>query len=245
MTSHIFVALGMWDDVVKANERARDEQNAEAAKRGGRPGVCGHYTSWLQYGYLMQGQAAKAEAMMDQCHARMSDKPSPGEMAYLADMRARQILDTQNWALASRWPWPVGTPATPVKFEYDFVNAFAALERGDAALARAFVAQPEPTDTESRPYLQELGGLLAITDGKPDEGIRLLRAAADVEDKMPFEFGPPTVAKPTAELLGEQLLKLGKKDEARVAFERAAQRTPGRAAVVAGLKATGAGTPVK
>ena len=41
MTSHIFVALGMWDDVVKANERARDEQNAEAAKRGGRPAYAG------------------------------------------------------------------------------------------------------------------------------------------------------------------------------------------------------------
>ena len=149
----------------------------------------------------------------------------------------------QNWALAGRWLWPAGTPATPVKIEYDFVNAFAALQRGDAAPARAFVAQPEPADTDLRPYFQELGGLLALTDGKPDEGIRILRAAADAEDKMPFEFGPPAIAKPTAELLGEQLLKLGKNDEARAAFERAEARTPGRTLTVAGLKATGAKTP--
>ncbi len=158
MTSHIFVALGMWDDVVKANERARDEQNAEAVKRSGRPGVCGHYTSWLQYGYLMQGQTAKAEAMMDECFERMSAKPSPSEIAYFTDMRARQILDTQNWALASRWLWPATTAATPVKIEYDFTNAFAALQRGDAAPARAFVAQPEPADADRRPYFQELRG---------------------------------------------------------------------------------------
>ncbi len=50
MTSHIFLAMGMWDDVVKANVRASEVQDAEAVKRGGRPGVCGHYTSWLQYG---------------------------------------------------------------------------------------------------------------------------------------------------------------------------------------------------
>jgi tetratricopeptide (TPR) repeat protein len=243
MTSHIFVALGMWDDVVKANERARDEQNAEAAKRGGRPGVCGHYTSWLQYGYLMQGQTAKAEAMMDQCHARMSDKPSPGEIAYFADMRARQILDTENWALASRWLWPAGMPATPAKVEYDFINAFAALRRGDAASARTFVAQPQSGEANLRPYYQELSGLLALADGKPDEGLRLLRAAADAEDNMPFEFGPPAIAKPTAELLGEELLKLRKNDEARAAFERAEARAPGRTLTAAGLKATGAKTP--
>ena len=28
MTSHIFVAMGLWDDVVAANIRARDVQNA-------------------------------------------------------------------------------------------------------------------------------------------------------------------------------------------------------------------------
>jgi predicted negative regulator of RcsB-dependent stress response len=79
--------------------------------------------------------------------------------------------------------------------------------------------------------------MLAIHDGRVDDGLRLLRAAADAEDTMPFEFGPPPLAKPTAELLGEELLKLGRKDEARAAFERAAKRTPGRVPVVAGLKA--------
>jgi tetratricopeptide (TPR) repeat protein len=243
MTSHIFVALGMWDDVVKANERARDEQNAEAVKRGGRPGVCGHYTSWLQYGYLMQGQTAKAEAMMDRCFERMSAKPSPGEIAYFTNMRARQVLDTQNWALGSRWLWPASTAATPVRIEYDFTNAFAALQRGDAAPARALVAQTEPGAADARPYFQELRGLIALADGKPDEGIGLLRAAADAEDAMPFEFGPPAIVKPTAELLGEQLLKLGRIADARAAFERAESRTPGRTLTVAGLKATGAKMP--
>ena len=78
---------------------------------------------------------------MDECFERMSAKPSPGEIAYFANMRARQVLDTQNWALGSRWLWPASTAATPVKVEYDFTNAFAALQRGDAAPARAFVAQ--------------------------------------------------------------------------------------------------------
>jgi hypothetical protein len=173
----------------------------------------------------------------------MSAKPSPGEIAYFTNMRARQVLDTQNWALGSRWLWPASTAATPVRIEYDFTNAFAALQRGDAAPARALVAQTEPGAADARPYFQELRGLIALADGKPDEGIGLLRAAADAEDAMPFEFGPPAIVKPTAELLGEQLLKLGRIADARAAFERAESRTPGRTLTVAGLKATGAKTP--
>lgn len=243
MTSHIFVALGMWDDVVKANERADAQQNADNAKRGVRPSVCGHYTSWLQYGYLMQGQTTKAEAMMDRCFERMSDKPTSGEIAAFTDMRARQILDTQNWSLAERWTRDISGTATPASYEYQFTNAFAALQRGDAGPARTFVAMPEPKLPGVAPLFQELRGMLAIATGKADDGVATLRAAADGEDAMPFEFGPPAIAKPTAELLGEQLLTLGKKDDARAAFERAAQRTPGRTAVVAGLKATGGQLP--
>jgi tetratricopeptide (TPR) repeat protein len=235
MTSHIFVALGMWDDVVVANERAMAGQNAENAKRGAPPVVCGHYPSWLQYGYLMQGQIAKAERLMDECFAGSS-----GAGAAFVEMRARQIIDTQNWSLASRWTIPVSvaSPVTVATFEYSFTNAFAALQRGDAAQARGFVAGPEPRTPDVSAYFNELRGMLAIVDGKTDEGITILRAAADGEDAMPFEFGPPVIAKPTAELLGEELLKLGRRDDARAAFERAAKRTPGRVPVVAGLKAT-------
>jgi tetratricopeptide (TPR) repeat protein len=237
MTSHIFVAMGLWSDVVSANVRASDEQNADNAKRGLPPNVCGHYSSWLQYGYLMLGDAGKAAALLDACFARMSAKPSNGEMTYFASMRARQVLDTRDWSLASRWtfapPLPADGRMTRARLDYDFTNAFAALMRGDAAPARAMLAAPAPADPALAPYRLELEGLVAIGAGRADAGIELLRAAAKSEDAMPFEFGPPAVVKPTFELLGEQLLALGRTAEARAAFERAAERTPGRTTIPA------------
>ena len=232
MTAHIFVALGMWDDVIAANVRARDAQDADNARRGRPANVCGHYSSWLQYGYLMKGDATRAAELMDKCHGRMSEKPSGGEVNYFVSMRARQILDTEDWSLASKWTWtPPAGGAGAVSgdaFTYAFTNAFAALRRGDAAPARALLAQPIPADSSSKLHAEELRGLVAMAAGKTDEGLGLLRAAAAAEDGSPFEYGPPAVVKPTFELLGEELKKLGRADEARAAFTRAAERTPGR-----------------
>jgi hypothetical protein len=233
MTSHIFVALGMWDDVVAANIRARDTQNAATAAAGRKPNVCGHYTSWLQYGHLMRGEVAAAAAILDSCHARMSDNATAAERSYFASMRARQLLDTGDWSLASRWTWtpPVGDPA---RLDYLFGNAFAALRQGDTAPARTIVNGPVPTDDQAKLHVQELRGLLALASGRVDEGVKILREAADQEDGMPFEFGPPAILKPTHELLGEELLTLGRTAEAQAAFARAAERTPGRLQVVQG-----------
>ena len=49
MTSHIFVALGMWDDVVSANESAMRMVDAMMRSRGQGPRLCGHYSEFLDY----------------------------------------------------------------------------------------------------------------------------------------------------------------------------------------------------
>ena len=239
MTSHIFVAMGMWNDVVAANIRARDTQDADSMEHGGHANVCGHYSSWLQYGHLMLGQAAEAAALLDACHARMSESPSEEEQGYFLSMRARQILDTEDWSLASRWTWtpPAGDEpgAARRRFNYEWANAFAAIRQGDAAPARALAARAG-ADDQTRIAADELGGLVAIAAGRTDEGLSILRAAATAEDALPFEFGPPRIVKPTHELLGEELLKAGRTAEAHAAFTRASERTPGRSLVTRGLE---------
>ncbi len=243
MTTHIFVAMGMWDDVVSGNIRASGVQDGQLADRGEPANVCGHYSSWLHYGRLMLGDAAEAEAMMDRCHERMSEDPTPGERTYFAGMRARQIFDTEDWSLADRWPADLAgeNGRARAAFVNGFTNAFATLKQGDAAQARAFLAGVgEPDDDSSRVYVAELRGMLALHEGRSPEGIELLRSAAELEDSMPFAFGPPAIVKPTFELLGEELLGLDRYDGAHEAFTRATERTPGRTLSVRGLQAAAA-----
>ena len=231
MTTHIFVALGMWDDVIAGNIRARDTQDAQFAELGRPVNYCGHYSSWLQYGHLQIAEDAKATALLDLCHGRMSESPTVGEQGYFASMRARQIVDSQDWSLASNWTAELeGRPA----LIYEVTNAFAALRAGDTAPAERFVAEYEA----GFPAIQvdQLRGLIAIAAGDADAGLDLLKAAAVAEDALPFEFGPPRFVKPTFELHGEELLRVERFADADAALRRAIERTPGRALAVSGLE---------
>ena len=79
---------------------------------------------------------------------------------------------------------------------------------------------------------EQLRALLAGAEGKPEEAVRELKRIAAKEDAMSVEFGPPAVYKPTDELLGELLLRLGRPAEAHDAFQVALARAPGRRSVV-------------
>jgi hypothetical protein len=52
---------------------------------------------------------------------------------------------------------------------------------------------------------------------------------------MALEFGPPAVEKPTLELLGDELLALGRHAEAEQAYRSALARAPGRTRSLQGL----------
>jgi tetratricopeptide (TPR) repeat protein len=119
------------------------------------------------------------------------------------------------------------------------------------ALAELEVVAREVTDIETkrddsdpsyrvRPeiLLLEARGLLAEQEGDLATAERLLRQAIGLEEKLPIAFGPPTIEKPTHELLGEFLLRRDRKDEAHAEFEKALASTPGRRLARQGFNAS-------
>ncbi len=63
--------MGMWDDMVGANETALGLVNAVLAERHQPPTACGHYPEWLEYGYLEQGRARDAKKQLAACYDYM------------------------------------------------------------------------------------------------------------------------------------------------------------------------------
>jgi tetratricopeptide (TPR) repeat protein len=253
MTSHIFIALGLWDDVIDANRRAIAVVNKQRAARSKPPGDCGHYPTWLHYAYLQEGRFDEASKALEACRASAFAEPfvSAGQMdsyegriGEYADMRAHQI--------ASGGPIPPPPPPLPTgdalagaRFTLGYADVLAA--RNDLPALRAAVARlhslPPGTASHHTPtshlrtevMLQQADALLLSATGKRSEAIALLEKAAQAEASMPFEFGPPVIAKPTQELLADEYLAASRAGDAARAYRAALDRTPGRTLAVQGL----------
>jgi tetratricopeptide (TPR) repeat protein len=249
MTTHIFVAMGMWDEVVAHNEVASGPD-----RDLWRPG---HYTWWLGYGYLQQGRWREAEAHLEAMRSSTGAEAPPGmRVARLtvARMRAELAANTRRWdhpALA----WDIRTEdvrygfGSAVVAADDWVQGRAALERGDpqGALARAEAlarrrseaeARGDPNDPTpgvARVMELQLRGLAARASGRSQDGVALLREALELERSLPFEFGPPLVVIPSGELLGEVLLAEDRAAEAERSFRMTLEVAPGRWTALEGL----------
>jgi tetratricopeptide (TPR) repeat protein len=265
MCSHIFVALGLWDDVVRANVAATSVVNRQAAAVGKPPRRCGHYSYWLEYGYLEQGRAKAAKEVMAGCReqamgagmaarARGTVDPDDASVGSFVVMRARYLVDTGRWqSEVTGWKVDLGGARFP-EYNEAYGTGFAAAERGDltvaaAALARMDALQPElkavlehegtpESDPEWKtPELQrtELKAAMLEAEGHGAQAVELMEDAAAMVSKLPYAFGPPTPGKPVDELLGELLLKQHRPAEARSAFETALKRAPRRTQSLLGL----------
>jgi tetratricopeptide (TPR) repeat protein len=244
MTSHIFVSLGMWDEVVDANLKARAVQDARRAELGRPPNVCGHYASWLEYGYLQQGRFAEANEVLEACHELIAEGGTTvGEQAYFGRMRARYLIDAGDWRGSALDMDGDLSASSLARHNHRFTTALAALESGETARAAELAREMEEirrsADADEERELaiegQELEALLLLAGGETERALALLRAAAEAEAEMPFQFGPPALVKPTSELLGEVLLELGRTEEAHLAFAAALERAPRRTASLLGL----------
>ena len=235
MTSHIFVALGMWDDVVAANERAL------ATVPQTTPGVVRvtpHDVYWLAYGLLQQGRFAEARRWVDVMRAQAARDSSEVNRYHAAAMTLTYVAETRQWAS----PYAGADTGDGTGALGAYVRAEAALGRGErdaasAALARLAAGRPagrEPKGRE-RVFTLALGGLAAQAAGRSDSAVTLFRAAAAADEALPFMYGPPATVEPPRELAGGLLLALGRSAEARDEFARALERTPGRPAALLGL----------
>jgi tetratricopeptide (TPR) repeat protein len=241
MTTHIFLALGMWEETVRQNVIA-----AGADSANWKPG---HYTSWMDYGLLQQGKYDAARRHLDLMRANLSAAPTAGRQGYLLAMRAHYLVLTERWSdPATGWSLSAPLAGSVSKAMDAFALAYAALRRGDRAqaeaglttvrgIARSLEADQGYVGNRRVPGVlaAELDALLLWNRGKREEAVTLLRRLTSEEDAFPAEFGPPDVVKPTHELLGELLLELKRPAEAQAQFVRALELAPGRSPALLGL----------
>jgi tetratricopeptide (TPR) repeat protein len=232
MTTHIFLALGRWDEVVK--------QNIVASGTDTTKWMPGHYTSWLEYGLLQQGRFDDASHLLDLMARNLSDTEPLSRRGILVLMHDYYLVNTEQWNYA---PPLVNTDGAGPMLQavHAFSLGYAALKRNQLDRARNHLQTLLMlTDSAGSPaqvgvLAYELAGLVHVGAGDTTQGLGLLRQAAGIEDTIPMEFGPPLIVKPTHEALGETYLALGRPAEAQREFARALELAPRRMRALLGL----------
>lgn len=249
MTTHIFLALGMWRETVS--------QNAIAAGKDTSAWRPGHYTAWHNYGMIQLGQYDQARRYLELVRRNLVGASNGGRESYMLTMRAHYVISTERWndGVAD---WALGTTQSSAgaRAMDAYAQGVAALKRGRRADAEAALARMEALIRErgnegivgGNPKMPvilaaQLRAQLLHARGKRAEAVALLQQTVADADALPMEFGPPDIVKPTHELLGELLLADGKAGDAEHEFTRALEVTPGRSLSLRGLvqAATAAG----
>ena len=247
MPSHIFTRLGYWQELINTNLRSVEAGQAYAKTAFG-DGVAWdqslHAMDYLVYAYLQLGQNRKARAVVDEITAFKKATPDSLPAAYaIAAVPARYVVERRNWAEAAKLEVPSVAIAWS-KFPWTtamitFARALGDAHTGDLAAAKAEIdklAATRDTLKAGNKYwsdqVEALRGaaaaVLASAEGRRDEAVRELRAAADLEDGMEKHPVTPGSIVPLRELLGDLLLETGQPDAAFVEYERSLKSAPNR-----------------
>lgn len=251
MTSHIYLALGRWDDVLNANLRAQTAMP---------PGILsGHGVHWIHYSLLQLGRYRDADRWLDSMVRQAntgSDFRKEDSWDAAGIMAAANVVDTRRYngkaglLRVDQKYFNAGayTEAMVDLAGAEFGYGAASLERGNRSAVDSVLAELEKLQTDatgdttkatSRGYVKvmatSLRGYVLWKDRKLEDAAETFRAAARLEASLPLPFGPPVVIKPPRESAGEVLLALSRPDDARKEFTLALARTPERVPALLGL----------
>ena len=141
MPSHIYFALGMWDEASAINERSvkaadarRDEKKLDVDARGF------HALLWLVYSYAQQGRYDAARGVMTQLEAAAKESGSERTRSHLALARAAWLIETRKWGDAKAPIIAKGLPKDAAIAEL-FALGFAGIRSGNRPMGAAALQQ--------------------------------------------------------------------------------------------------------
>jgi tetratricopeptide (TPR) repeat protein len=247
MPSHIFTRLGYWEESIATNRNsanvAKDEVNVTHPGSGSYNAL--HAMDYMVYGYLQLARDREAASVLEEIKAYKTVDVEHFAAAFaFAAMPARYALERRRWAEAAaltlhppQLSWQKFPQAEAITV---FARGLGAARSGDATAAKRDIARLQQlrdalTQAKSAYWaeqvdiqLQTVSAWLARADGRNDEALRLMRAAADLEEateKHPVTPGPIA---PARELLGYLLLDVGQPAQALREFEKSHRVEPNR-----------------
>ena len=233
MPSHIYFALGMWDEASAINERSMKAADARRAGKKLDVDARGfHAMLWLVYGYAQQGRFEESRALLSQMEADAKTSGSVRIRSHLALARAAWLVESRKWdeAKAPVMAKGLGTDAAIADL---FAIGMAAIRSGNRlaggnALQQMALLMEEPPPSAA--------AALPAAGGKPAPASTRAGISPVVDSHAAHTGGQPAIGLPpagagpdmrAAQVMAQQLEAIllfseGRREEALVLARQAA-----------------------
>ncbi len=247
MPSHIFSRVGLWRDMVEGNRASYLAAKAELKETTLGIGTYDalHAMDYMVFGHLQQAQDKAARTLLDEVSAIRKVNVENFVAAYaFAAIPSRYALERGDWQQAA------ALKLSPADLSWNkfpqaeailvFARGLGAARIGDVAAARKDVerlqALKEAMTAAKIGYwagqtdfqIKTVSAWIALAEKRDNEAVRMMHAAAEVEEASDKHPVTPGNVVPSRELLGEMLIALNQPAQALTEFERSLKRDPNR-----------------
>jgi tetratricopeptide (TPR) repeat protein len=242
MPSHIFTRVGSWNEAISSNQRSADlaAEAEKTSKNGEARDQRLHAMDYLEYAYLQSGRVRQAKSVLDQMNSLppVNGLTLTGGYA-LAAIPARYALELANWQDASNLQASIeGVPwAQAITWMAIGIGSARSKHMDRAAQAEQTLASlRDATNKQNNTYWanqievqrREVTAWMADANGKPEDALMQMRAAAELEESMDKNAVTPGAVTPAREMLAQMLAAQKHPAEALKEYEAVLKIAPKR-----------------
>lgn len=268
MPSHIYVAMGMWDQVISSNiDSYQASINRMEKKKLDNDARGYHAFHWLEYGYLQNGNNEEARKMVLDMKKYATEKPSKKARVHFVFLKGTYLVETDDWnGDIAPITVDISDLNISVRSQYHFLEGMQAFKTGnskkvDSVLATigqdinretfivkegssklcSNVSRDEATQTdlkEAQIRQNQLLALQAEMDNNPVLAEKYFLKSIAIENSISYSYGPPSIQKPTHELYADWLLSHKRNEAANQQYTLAQKTGPNRLRVLEGIEKT-------
>ena len=266
MPSHIYLALGMWPEVVASNEVSyqasvnrmeRLELDDEA--RGY------HAYAWLHYAYLQQGRENDAIRLLKDIAKYYENTQYKSIRSYITAMQGAQLFETGKWPeeldllevntsdlglhaarnvalykadIAMRKGDVTQITEIEKSFNKEIDKAELFLSDEATKMCSAGPSRYAPNEDAIMKAKAVLNEIWAMKSMLSGEGMTedFLKKAVDLERESEYSFGPVDIAYPSFEMYADWLSEQGRHEDAISQYDMSLERAPNRRKALLGKK---------
>jgi hypothetical protein len=224
MPSHIYTRVGFWKESIDSNAAS-----VKAAKAEKSVGNYLHAQDYMVYAHLQLGQDKQALAVIDDMTKETDFKATVAAADYaLAASPARYAIERGDWEAASQ----LSVRQSNLNYAMAVSHFARALGADVQKLAELRDKLREAKDNYWSEIVdiqrQVAAAWVLHAEGKYDEALKAMSAAADAEDKTEKHVITPGPLAPARELYGSMLLDRNMPKEALAAFDATKAKEPNR-----------------